>query len=277
MTWFVTSEGVRLRVCDRGAGESTVVLVHGWKGSHRLWDLVVAGLEKRHRVVAFDLRGMGESDKPRCAYSFDELASDLREIIVGLDLRNVTLVGWSMGCSVAMAYLDAFATADTDVDGDRLAGLVLHNGPVRLTQTPDFPHAMPQAQFDAYLQQLEESWPVGEHAFLAESVLDTTSPLVVDWMWQIALQTPLDVVLRVVREQTKLDMRDVLPHLRVPVLAAYSTRDPYYPFSLAEEIAELAPRGEVAKFEHSAHCTPIEEAPAFIAAVEAFITRHSGR
>ena len=77
MSFLVTPAGMRLRLTDRGVdGGATIVLVHGWKQSHRLWDETVAALSQRHRVVAYDLRGMGESDKPRCRYDFDEHALD---------------------------------------------------------------------------------------------------------------------------------------------------------------------------------------------------------
>ena len=62
MSYVETPDGVRLRICDRGRGGHTFVLVHGWKQSHRLFDPAIARLCERHRVVAFDHRGMGESD-----------------------------------------------------------------------------------------------------------------------------------------------------------------------------------------------------------------------
>lgn len=261
MTFLTTHDGVRLRYSDRGAGERTIVLVHGWKGSHRLWDQVVARLEGDHRVIAFDLRGMGESDKPRGRYDFDELAGDLGFVLDALDARDVTLVGWSMGCTVSLHRLD---TA-----GDRVARLVLVNGPLRLTRTPDFPHAMTDAELDDHLSLLRDGWPAGEHAFQAATVLAPVPPLV-DWLYSIALQTPLDVALRVVREQARLDMRGALERLAVPVLAAYARHDPYYPVSLAEDMAARARDGRSVVFEHSAHCIPLEEAARFCAVLTAF-------
>ena len=149
--------------------------------------------------------------------------------------------------------------------------LVLLNGPLRLTRAEDFPHSMTQEQLDGYLEELARAWPVGERAFLAESLLPTTDPLILDWIYAIALQTPLDVAMRVVREQARLDMRGAVAGLAVPVLAAYSRHDPYYPVSLAEYIAETAPDGQLAILDGSAHCAPIEEPAAFVAALEAFI------
>jgi non-heme chloroperoxidase len=261
MSFLQTPDGVRLRYADRGEGGPPVVLVHGWKGSHRLFDRLVARLERAQRVVAFDLRGMGESDKPRGAYDFDELAGDLGFVLRALDLEDVTLVGWSMGCTVSLRYLET--------GGARVGRLVLVNGPLRLTRAPDFPHAMTDEELDGYLRNLAEGWPASEREFQAATVLDP-SDAVVDWLYGIALQTPLDVALRVVRQQAKLDMRDALARARVPVLAAYSRGDPYYPTSLAHDIAERAPDGRAVIFEHSAHCLPFEEADRFAEVLEDF-------
>jgi pimeloyl-ACP methyl ester carboxylesterase len=261
MSFLQTADGVRLRYCDRGEGDPPIVLVHGWKGSHRLFDASIVRLERSRRIVAFDLRGMGESDKPRCDYSFDELADDLSFVLRELDLRDVTLVGWSMGVTVALRH--------QEVGGERVGRLVLVNGPLRLTRAPDFPHAMTAAQLDGYLDELRDGWPASERAFQAATVLDP-APAVVDWLYAIALQTPLDVALRVVRQQARLDMRDAVAEARVPVLAAYARADPYYPTSLAHDIARRARDGRAVIFDHSAHCIPIEEAERFCAVVEGF-------
>jgi non-heme chloroperoxidase len=261
MTHLETENGLRLRFSDRGAGTPPIVLVHGWKGSHRLWDPVIARLESSHRVVAFDLRGMGESDKPGSAYDFDELAGDLGFVLSKLQLQGAVLVGWSMGTTVALRYLER--------GGEGVIGLVVVNGPLRLTQAPDFPHAMSAAELDGHLARLRQTWPAGERAFQAQTLLDPDRPLV-DWLYGIALQTPLDVALRVVGEQAKLDMRDALGRLRIPVMAAYSRQDPYYPVSLGLDIAARARDGRCVIFEHSAHCIPIEEADRFCDVVSAF-------
>lgn len=261
MTWLETPDGVRLRIADRGAGDTTFVLVHGWKGSHRLWDRTFTRLAERHRVVAYDHRGMGESDKPGSRYDFDELSGDLAYVLEALDLRDVVLVGWSMGCTVSLRHMER--------GGDRVGRLVLLNGPLRLTQAPDFPHTMTAEELDGYLFDVAEHWPVAERAFQAGSLREP-KPELVDWMWRIACQGPLDILLRLVREQARLDMRDAVAGLQVPVLAAYGRHDPYYPTSLATWIADTAPQGSAVILEESAHCPPIEEAARFCAVLEAF-------
>ena len=267
MSRLRTDAGVSLRFTDRGQGAPAFVLVHGWKGSHRLWDLVVARLAETNRVVAYDLRGMGESDKPRGAYDFDEHSDDLGFVLDELDLRDVVLVAWSMGTTVSLRYLER--------GGGRVAGLVIVNGPLRLTRAPDFPHAMGADELQGYLTELRDRWPSGERAFQSETLLEP-DPATVDWLYSIALQTPLDVALRVVREQAKLDMRGALAGLRIPVLAAYSRHEPYYPTTLAEHIAASARDGRSVIFEHSAHCIPLEEPERFCAELRRFATELPG-
>lgn len=248
MSSIALPDGTRLHLTTRGDGAG-VVLVHGWKGSSRVWDRTVAALEGRFRVVAYDLRGMGASDKPDSRYDFDQHADDLACILEALDLHDATLVGWSMGCSVSLQHMAR--------GGARVGRLVLVNGPVRLTRTDDFPWSMTQAELDGYVEAVERSWPEQELAFQREAFHRPVEH-VVEWMLAIALQTPLDVVLKTVRAQALLDHRDVVRSLAVPVLAVYGRHDPYYPPALANWIASTAPRGEALIMEKSAHLPFLE-------------------
>jgi non-heme chloroperoxidase len=264
LSYVETPDGVRLRLCDRGRGGHTFVLVHGWKQSHRLFDPAIARLSERHRVVAFDHRGMGESDKPGSRYDFDELAGDLGFVLDVLDLDDVTLVAWSMGCTVSLVYMSS--------GGARVGRLVLMNGPLRLTPAPGFPYGLEPERIDGYIDDLARTWPLNERAFAAESLREPDAERV-DWLVRIALQTQLDVALRLIREQARLDLREVVERLDVPVLAAYGRHEAWWPPALADWIAEHAPQGERTIFEESAHCPPLEEAERFCAVLEDFAAR----
>ena len=262
MSYLTTPDGVRLRVADRGDGDETIVLVHGWKGSHRLWDKAVHLLARDFRVVAFDNRGMGESDKPRCRYDFAELSGDLGAVLRALDLHDVTLVGWSMGCSISLEYLAR--------DGGRVARLVLVNGPIKLTRSADFPWTMTEETLHGYLDALADRWPRSEREFVSDTLATRGTEEDFDLLYRVALQTPLDIAIRVVEEQARLDHRALLPRLAIPVLAAYGRFDPYYPVELGAYIAERVPEGSAVVFEESAHAPHIEETRCFCEVVTAF-------
>jgi non-heme chloroperoxidase len=261
MSFLVKPDGVRLRYTDRGAGERTIVLVHGWKGSHRLWDPAVMRLAERFRVIAFDNRGMGESDKPGGPYDFDVLADDLGFVLEELGVEDATLVGWSMGCSISLQYLAR--------GGGRVGRLVLINGPVVLRASDDFPFGVPAEQLDGYLDGLAAGWPGAELDFVRESMKEPDGAFS-QFSFAVAMQTPLEMAMRIVRAQAELDHREAVAGLAVPVLAIYGGLDPYYPEALAEWIAERAPDGRYEIFENSAHAAHQDEADRFASVVGAF-------
>lgn len=269
MSWLEVEDGVRLRFSDRHPDAETrapVLLVHGWKQSHRLYDrLALALLRRGHRVVSYDQRGMGESDKPDGPYAFDVFASDLEQVVKTVGADDLTVFGWSMGCTVSLEYLRRRPHG--------AARVVLHNGPLRLTQAPGFPYAMPSSQFESYLQAMELDWPGSEREFLAESVLNRGDEGLVGLLLAVALQTPLDISLKAVRNQAGLDHRSVVEGLQIPVLAVYSDKDPYYPVALAAWIAESATDGEFAVLHSSAHCAPLEEPETLANLVSEFTVR----
>ena len=95
----------RLRVSDGGTGSPTIVFVHGLGGDHTVWDAQVAHLRVRHRVVAYDQRGHGESTPAASGgYTVDALADDLEAVHRALDLGPIVLVGHSMGGAVLSTY-----------------------------------------------------------------------------------------------------------------------------------------------------------------------------
>lgn len=261
MTFITTPDGTRLRFTDRGEGERTIVLVHGWKGSHRLFDPAINRLADRFRVIAFDNRGMGESDKPGGRYDFDVLADDLGFVLAELGAEEVTLVGWSMGCSIGLEYLRR--------GGERAARLVLVNGPIVLRASADFPFGVAAEQFDGYLESLAADWPESELEFVRESMREPDGAFS-DLSFQVAMQTPLEMAMRIVRAQAELDHRQVLAELDIPVLAIYGALDPYYPVELAAWIADRARDGRYEIFDNSAHAAHHDEADRFAELVGAF-------
>ena len=82
--WVTASDGVRLSVTIDGREDGpTVVLVHGYPDNSSMWGGVAASLGAEHRVVTYDVRGAGQSDKPpgRASYRLDQLADDLRAVV----------------------------------------------------------------------------------------------------------------------------------------------------------------------------------------------------
>jgi len=91
------------RVAYRAAGKGPVVLlVHGMAGSSVTWRHVMPALSRRFTVVAPDLLGHGQSDKPRGEYSLGAHTDTLRDLLDTLGHRRATVVGQSLGGGIAM-------------------------------------------------------------------------------------------------------------------------------------------------------------------------------
>ena len=93
----IARNGIKLAYDDRGAGDPTIVFVHGWTCNRSFLAPQAEHFAKRHRVVSVDLRGHGESDKPLGAYPITAYADDIAYLIDQLGLRKVVAVGHSMG------------------------------------------------------------------------------------------------------------------------------------------------------------------------------------
>ena len=95
------------RVVYRTAGDPglpVVLLIHGITSSSATWDPIIPTLAQSAHVIAPDLLGHGDSDKPRTDYSLGALASVLRDLLEHLGHERVTVVGHSLGGGVAMQF-----------------------------------------------------------------------------------------------------------------------------------------------------------------------------
>jgi non-heme chloroperoxidase len=96
----------KLHVDDTGGSGRPVVLIHGWPLSGASWNHQVPALTQAgYRVITYDRRGFGRSDKPRGGFDYDTLTDDLHTLLTELDVSEVTLVGFSMGGGEVARYM----------------------------------------------------------------------------------------------------------------------------------------------------------------------------
>ncbi len=133
-----SGEEIKLSYFDYGQGKP-VIMIHGWPVSKEMFEyqlqpLVDAGL----RVIGYDRRGFGESDKPWSGYDYDTMTDDLKAVIDGLSLSDVTLVGFSMGGGEVARYFTRYG-------GEGVSKAVLISSIVPfVAQTDDNPNGVPQ-------------------------------------------------------------------------------------------------------------------------------------
>ena len=134
--------GIDIYFEDHGSGPP-VMLIHGYPLDGRSWERQErALLEAGYRVISYDRRGFGQSSKPTTGYDYDTLAADLAVLIDHLDLRDINLVGFSMGTGEVTRYLGSRGSARV-----RRAAL-LGALPPFLLKTDDNPEGVDGEVFD---------------------------------------------------------------------------------------------------------------------------------
>lgn len=101
---LVDAGGLRLHYRDWGGAGQTLLLLHGLASTCHIWDFVAPLLNDSFAVVALDLRGHGESDKPDDGYDFETVCGDVHSFVQALGLESPIIVGHSWGGNVALEY-----------------------------------------------------------------------------------------------------------------------------------------------------------------------------
>ncbi len=105
------SEGLHIHYEDMGRGDP-VILIPGWTFTTEIFEHNLNPLAQAHRVIAYDPRSHGQSTVTELGNDFAQRGEDLANLIKVLELKNVTLAGWSLGAYDAYAYLTKYGTED---------------------------------------------------------------------------------------------------------------------------------------------------------------------
>ncbi|HME04976.1 MAG TPA: alpha/beta hydrolase [Solirubrobacteraceae bacterium] len=214
---------------DHGSG-APVVLIHGYPLSGRAWDKQVPVLlESGHRVIAYDRRGFGKSSQPTAGYDYDTFAGDLRILIEELDLRDVTLVGHSMGTGEVTRYLGSYGS-------ERIArGVLISPIPPFLLQTPDNPEGLPESLFEGFVKDAMADAPAFLKGFLDNFYnIDVLGGKLVSEQafqasWNIAAGASASAAVACIRTW-ETDFREDLPRIDVPILVIDGDADRILPY-----------------------------------------------
>jgi pimeloyl-ACP methyl ester carboxylesterase len=224
------ADTVRLHINDSGGSGRAVVLIHGWPLSAQAWAPQVSALHAAgYRVVTYDRRGFGHSDKPASGYSYDTLADDLQRVMAQCSLQDVTLVGFSMGGGEVARYITRHGES-------RLHSVVFAAAvPPCLMQSADNPEG-PLTPEKA--QQQKQALERDRNAFFDQFTKDFFSAKGVQQVTEtersatIALcqQSAQHAALACMDSFGTTDFRDDLTKVTVPTLVIHGEADAIVPF-----------------------------------------------
>jgi non-heme chloroperoxidase len=217
---------------DHGAGRP-VILIHGYPLTGASWEKQTSALlAAGYRVITYDRRGFGKSSQPATGYDYDAFAGDLRKLVTSLELRDVALVGFSMGGGEVARYIGKYGS-----DNVRRAA-ILGGVPPYLLKAPDNPEGVDKAVFDG----IEAAISADRYGFFSEffknfyntDVLGGTriSDQAVQASWNVAAGSSAIATFQCVHTWYTDFRRDVA-RIDVPTLVMHGEADRIVPMSAA--------------------------------------------
>jgi pimeloyl-ACP methyl ester carboxylesterase len=253
MSYVEVAPNVDLFYQDWGTG-SPVVFIHGWPLNHEMWEYQLTELPRQGlRCIAYDRRGFGKSSKPWEPYDYDTLAADLKAVLEALDLRNVTLVGFSMGGGEVVRYLSRYGS-------ERVAKAVLLGAVTPfLLKTPDHPDGVDQSVFDGMLEKIRDDRPAfsesfGLQFFGVSMLKNPVSQALLDWVQALALQGSPKATLDCVHSFSATDFRADMARIQVPTLIIHGDNDRIVPIEVTGAVAaNMIPGAQYVVYEGAPH------------------------
>ncbi|MHA7299055.1 alpha/beta fold hydrolase [Pseudarthrobacter sp. MDT3-1] len=219
-----------LHVDDTGGQGRPVVMIHGWPLSGEAFQAQIPALQGAgYRVITYDRRGFGRSDKPVSGYKYDTLTEDMRALLEQLDLNDVTLVGFSMGGGEVARYFSRYGT-------ERLRSVVFASAvPPYMMQTEDNPEGPltkeAAAKMAADLTKDEDEFYDGftREFFSVNGELKVSEQQRQDAV-ALCKQADKKAALACMAAFGGTDFREDLPKITVPALVLHGDGDATVPF-----------------------------------------------
>ncbi len=213
---------------DYGSGQP-VILIHGWPLSRKMWEQQVWKIvDEGFRCISYDRRGFGISSQPWGEYDYSALAGDLNTLIEKLDLKDVVIVGFSMGGGEVVRYF-------TDYGADKIAKAVLISSIIPLVKKKeDNPDGVPEEALNGIKDALQKDRvgflkDFGKGFYNFDKNKDRVSEAQLDYDFIIASHASPQATIQTALAWMNTDFRSELKNVTVPTLIVHGDADETVP------------------------------------------------
>jgi 3-oxoadipate enol-lactonase len=261
MDWIEVN-GTSLRYELSGSGDKTLVLVHEMGGTLDSWDQVLPALVPGRRVLRYDTRGAGQSEKTRGPLTFDLMADDIAALLDALAIEGrVALAGCAVGAGIALRFAVRYP--------QRVACVV--------SMAPAT--GIPAERRETMLAQIAENERLGPRGVVEQSFANSYPPEVRHDAEQFRrfrarwLANDPQSQAEIYRMLVNGTVTDDLPHIACPVLMIAGTHDKLRPPSLIEPMAARMPNATFRPLE-TGHFMAVQTPTLVADAILGFLTEH---
>ena len=230
------------------SGKKTILFLHGWPGSNRLFEYQFDQLPKMgYRCIGIDTRGFGDSDRPWTGYDYNRLADDVRSVVEAIKLQDFILGGHSTGGAIAIRYMSRHG-------GYGVSKLALFAAAApSLIKLPNFPYGLEK---ETVLQIIEGTYndrPKMLRDFGDMFFYQHISEAFSNWFFQLGLQAAGWSTAAVANIWINEVLFSDLEQIAVPTLIIHGIHDKVVPYMLAEVQKQYIKNSKLIPFQFSGH------------------------
>lgn len=214
------------------------------------------------RVIRFDKRGTGMSDRPPGIPTPDERMADARAVMDSAGLTSAHVLGWSEGGPLGILL--------TVAHPERVRSLVLYGTQATFRRRDDYPFGDYEEENEEWYAEFESGWGTVDYALLTHPDADPVFARRRALYMQSAASPAAAVALA--KSNALIDTRELLPSIRVPTLVLNRRDDPVGPEPTGRYLAERIPGARFVALEGDEHLPWLGDAEAFCAEIEHFVT-----
>ncbi|HEV8646505.1 MAG TPA: adenylate/guanylate cyclase domain-containing protein [Burkholderiales bacterium] len=274
-TRYAKSGDVNIAYQVAGKGPPDLVLVPGWVSNIDVfWEQpafarFLTRLASFSRLILFDKRGTGLSDRVADMPSLEVRMDDVRAVMDGVGSERAALFGYSEGGPMCALFAGTYPT--------RTAALIMAGSYARKTAAPDYPWGPTREQFHASIDQAEHDWggPVRIDELCPSMAADERFRQWWGHLLRASASPAAAAILQ--RMNAQIDIRHVLPAIHVPTLILHSVNDRTVDVGAGRYLAERISGAKLVELQGADHVPYLSDADAIVDEIEEFLTgvRHS--
>lgn len=267
MSYFKTSDNVNIYYEISGEG-NPIVFIHGLSESGDVFRIQRRSLSQNYKIITYDIRGHGSSDKVEYGLNMKRLASDLEEFFIHLNLEKAVLVAWSMGVSLLLQYIENFGT-------NRLDRIVIVDGSPKMINDNNWKLGLYHGNYDIEdfnmdLKLLKDNFVEFSKRFTGKMSKDLN-----EREFGIAMakmeRNSKTVLYNLWKSLGESDYRDTLNKIDIETLIVFGGKSLLYSIEAGEYSRDNIKNAKLEIFEKNGHLLILENPRRFNSLLESFI------
>ncbi len=268
MPYIKLQDGTNIYYNTIGKGH-TILCIHGFAADHSAFRLTEKTLGKDFNILSLDLRGHGKSDESK-DLSIELLAKDIDEVVNELGLKDFTILGWSMGGSIALEYINLYGT-------HKLSSLILVETSFKLLNDNSWKHGLFKGDYTeedlkSDLKRIDKSYSSWGRNFLKRMAPNLHG-------------RDFEIAAKLIEDRNKDSMKSLwkslsdkdycilAKNINIKTLIINGEKSEFYNLEAGQKMASLIRGSDLKVIKNSGHLVPLENPVEFAKLVSKFISK----